>query len=147
VDVGAVGNSRAAAFRVAQRDDGLAADEPGATAAFHRQLVRLGWLLLGDLDLALEGALHAAHPDFHRGLVLVGTDRLQLFAAGNGFLQPRGIEERLPDLLTGRGNVVRDFELHAASLLRTMCRTRARIVPRPWPFQPAPGGRNAPTRE
>src|SRR2546422_11448985 len=33
LDVGAVGNSRAAAFRIAQRDDGLAADEPGATAA------------------------------------------------------------------------------------------------------------------
>src|SRR5438876_103703 len=53
----------------------------------------------------------------HRGLVFVRTDGLELFAARNRLFEPRGIEKCVPHGLPGRGDLVRAFELHAATLL------------------------------
>ena len=47
----------------------------------------------------------------------VRTDGLELFAARNRLFEPRGIEKCVPHGLTGRGDLVRAFELHAATLL------------------------------
>src|SRR6059036_2872568 len=77
---------------------------------------------LDESHLAFERAFHAADADLHRGLVLVGADRLELFAARNRFLESCGIEKCLPHRLARRRNVVRAFELHAASLLCAMWR-------------------------
>jgi len=105
----------AAAFKVEGHPD-------NAAAALHGHLVRLGRLLLDESHLAFERAFHAADADLHRGLVLVGADRLELFAARNRFLESCGIEKCLPHRLARRRNVVRAFELHAASLLCAMWR-------------------------
>src|SRR5204863_8800393 len=112
-----------AAVLVRQRDDGLAADEARASGALDSHLVGVRRLLVAERDLALESSFHTADAHLHRGLVLVGSDCFELFAARNGFLENLGILKRRPYFLARRRHLVRPLELTRASpVLPRSCR-------------------------
>src|SRR3972149_5437191 len=73
-------------------------------------------LHLGELQgrRAADESLPRPAPAFGRCAVLPPPDRFELLAAGHGRGEPRGVEERGPDLRARRGKVVRPFDLHGS---------------------------------
>src|SRR5262249_5575756 len=128
LDVGVVDDARAAAFDVGQRDHRVAAHEARAPAALDGEAIRIGRLLVGETDLALERSLDRSHADLHDRPELVVAESFELLATGNRLPQALGIEKRLPDFLPGRGNVVSTFDLHRLDLLYRACEMKGDLV-------------------
>src|SRR5262249_23596842 len=118
--VGAVRDG-GAAFDVRQWDDRIAAHEPGATTPLDGHAIRLGRLLVGESDLALERSLDRSDADLHHRPELIVAEGFEFLAPGNRLTKALGIEKCLPNFLPGRGNIVSAFDLHRLDLL---CRAR-----------------------
>src|SRR2546429_4227633 len=93
-----------------------------------RSAIRIGRLLVGEADLALERSLDRSHADLHDRPELVVAESFELLATGNRLTEALGIEKRLPDLLPGRGNVVSTFDLHRLDLLCRACEMKGDLV-------------------
>src|SRR5262249_50069456 len=83
--------------------------------------IRLGRLLVGESDLALERSLDRSDADLHHRPELIVAEGFEFLAPGNRLTKALGIEKCLPNFLPGRGNIVSAFDLHRLDLL---CRAR-----------------------
>src|SRR5262249_50378763 len=117
-----IGEKRAAIL-LGERDLGAAFGKAGnAPFAFAGNAIAVGWIEVGETDLALPARLDRPHFDRGDGLEFAVGNLVELLAAGNAALEHLGIIELCPDHVAAGSELDLPIHRHGHPASRSFCR-------------------------